>query len=201
MSYLILPKVSRFSFEIENVGLEPLLCVPNAACCLNTSFSIKLLQRESNPRLRRDSPVYWPLYDEAIFLYADRLVPARVILFIKLSLAALDIDRVNGNDFVYRNIEHCSKDHHVVDRRHGCSVDPLVDRLRCRESEDLLHITHSHSCPDTHTVDDLSGSDSVDHRENHLPHLLYSGSAGTQEGRSFCLFYCFSDRFIRISFP
>ena len=81
MSYLILPKVSRFSFEIENVGLEPLLCVPNAACCLNTSFSIKLLQRESNPRLRRDSPVYWPLYDEAIFLYADRLVPARVILF------------------------------------------------------------------------------------------------------------------------
>jgi len=80
-------------------------------------------------------------------------------------------------------------------------VDPLVDRLRCRESEDLLHITHSHSCPDTHTVDVLSGSDSVDHRENHLPHLLYSGSAGTQEGRSFCLFYCFSDRFIRISFP
>ena len=125
-----MPKVSRFSFEIENVGLEPLLCVPNAACCLNTSFSIKLLQRESNPRLRRDSPVYWPLYDEAIFLYADRLVPARIILFIKLSLAALDIDRVNGNDFVYRNIEHCSKDHHVVDRRHGCSVDPFVDRLR-----------------------------------------------------------------------
>ena len=32
VSYLILPKVSRFSFEIENVGLEPLLCVPNAAC-------------------------------------------------------------------------------------------------------------------------------------------------------------------------
>ena len=64
--YLILLEVSLFYFEIENVGLEPLLCVPNAACCLNTSFSIKLLQRESNPRLRRDSPVYWPLYDEAI---------------------------------------------------------------------------------------------------------------------------------------
>ena len=77
-----MPKVSRFSFEIENVGLEPLLCVPNAACCLNTSFSIKLLQRESNPRLRRDSPVYWPLYDEAIFLYAGQTILARIILFI-----------------------------------------------------------------------------------------------------------------------
>ena len=26
-------------FEIENVGLEPLLCLPGAACSLNTSFS------------------------------------------------------------------------------------------------------------------------------------------------------------------
>ena len=36
---LFLLQVSRFYFEIENVGLEPLLCVPNAACSLNTSFS------------------------------------------------------------------------------------------------------------------------------------------------------------------
>ena len=79
---LFLLQVSRFYVEIENVGLEPLLCVPNAACCLNTSFSIKLLQRESNPRLRRDSPVYWPLYDEAIFLYAGQTILARIILFI-----------------------------------------------------------------------------------------------------------------------
>ena len=28
-----------FVMTIENVGLEPLLCVPNAACSLNTSFS------------------------------------------------------------------------------------------------------------------------------------------------------------------
>ena len=112
---------------IENVGLEPLLCVPNAACCLNTSFSIKLLQRESNPRLRRDSPVYWPLYDE----------------FIELSLTALNVDRINGNDIVYRNIEHSGQDHHVIDRRHSRSVDPLVDCLRCRESKDLLHMLHS----------------------------------------------------------
>ena len=36
---LFLLQVSRFYFELENVGFEPLLCVPNAACSLNTSFS------------------------------------------------------------------------------------------------------------------------------------------------------------------
>ena len=36
---LFLLQVSRFYFLIENVGLEPLLCLPGAACCLNTSFS------------------------------------------------------------------------------------------------------------------------------------------------------------------
>ena len=31
-------------------------------------------QRESNPRLRSDSPVYWPLYDGAIFCFTlDRI--------------------------------------------------------------------------------------------------------------------------------
>ena len=36
---LFLLQVSHFYVEIENVGLEPLLCLPGAACSLNTSFS------------------------------------------------------------------------------------------------------------------------------------------------------------------
>ena len=38
-------------------------------------------QRESNPRLRSDSPVYSPLYYKAIFC-AGRRIPARTLSFI-----------------------------------------------------------------------------------------------------------------------
>jgi len=117
------------------------------------------------------------------------------------SLTALHVDHIDCDDLIHRYVEHCSQDHHVVDRRHSCSVDPLVDCLRSCETKHLLHIPHSHTCSDTHTVDVLSGSDSVDHREIHHTAPPVCRQHRHTGGRSYCLFYYFSIRFILTYLP
>ena len=102
--YLILLEVSLFYFEIENVGLEPLLCVPNAAC-----FSLHhILSNPSGNRTRASGATVrcTSRYTMELYLHADRPIPARIIFLISLSSAALDVDLINGNDIVYRNAEH-----------------------------------------------------------------------------------------------
>ena len=66
---LFLLQVSRFYFEIENVGLEPLLCVPNAACSLNTSFSATPAGIEPAPPERQSGVLAVILWSYIFFLF------------------------------------------------------------------------------------------------------------------------------------
>ena len=90
-------------------------------------------------------------------------------------LAALSCESINHDDIIDRYSQHRSQDDHVVDGRHGCSVDPLVDRLRSCETEDHLHILYGHSGLDSQSVDVRSGCGCIYewhiHHINHL-HLV-----------------------------
>ena len=61
--------MSRFYFKIENVGFEPLLCVPNAACCLNTSFSATPAGIEPAPPERQSGVLAVILWSYIFFLF------------------------------------------------------------------------------------------------------------------------------------
>ena len=87
-------------------------------------------------------------------------------------LAALSCESINHDDIIDRYSQHRSQDDHVVDGRHGCSVDPLVDRLRSCETEDHLHILYGHSGLDSQSVNVRSGCGCIyEWHIHHIDHL------------------------------
>ena len=97
---------------------------------------------------------------------ADRQIPARlqklfVIVFIRTSRLRSPQQRSHPESRpVWRpGSPGC--------RSSGCSVDPLVDRLRCRETEYHLHILYGHAGCNSQPVDLPSGRDNVNEWDLH----------------------------------
>ena len=76
--------------------------------------------------------------------------------------AALPVECIYHDDLIHRDVQQSGQDNQVVDRRHCCAVDPLVDCLRCCETEHLLHILYRHACCDPESVNVLTCCSSVD---------------------------------------
>ena len=85
-----------------------------------------------------------------------------------------------------------SQNDQVVDSRHGCAVDPLVDSLRSSEAEHCLHILYSKTGLHTHTVDVLTGCNSVDVRNSYHLHPLSGSITGTGKAGYAALFNFFT---------
>ena len=120
------------------------------------------------------------------FPQADRRIPARLPQCI-LFLSTLNCDSIYNHDFIHGHIQDGCQDYQVVNGWHGSSVDPLVDRLRSRKTEDHLHISYRQSSRDTQPVDVLSGCDSVNKWQLQLIAPPVFRQSRHRQGRLYCL--------------
>ena len=115
-----------------------------------------------------------------------RSTPARLPQCI-LFLSTLNCDSIYNHDFIHGHIQDGCQDYQVVNGWHGSSVDPLVDRLRSRKTEDHLHISYRQSSRDTQPVDVLSGCDSVNKWQLQLIAPPVFRQSRHRQGRLYCL--------------
>ena len=112
-------------------------------------------------------------------------------------LPALLGDDIYNNNLIHSYAQHCGQNDQVVDGGHCSPVDPLVDRLRGRKSENHLHVFSasilnlSMFCP---VATEFTIGIPI------YSHLLCSGSAGIgSAGYAACLFTVTFKSFVVIS--
>ena len=78
---------------------------------------------------------------------------------------------VNDN-LIYCDPKHCSQHNNVIQCGHCLTSLPLVDGLRCCESEDLLQISYCHARILSQSCDVYSRCGHINDRDN--VHFIYS---------------------------
>ena len=156
VSYLILPKVSRFSFEIENVGLEPLLCVPNAACFLNTSFSATPAGIEPAPPERQSgvlTVIRWsyifflfPSIEKAACLFGQAAFQHQSLQSIWLSRGSHKGSRSQTSTWSGLMKAYTNKPFRMHCGRHNRALE--IKQAICIFNSVCIHLQHSLSFPD-----------------------------------------------------